>query len=149
MDRYYKVAQFLFQQLIDDPNVNTVAFGNLDNVDLNKKTIYPLAYLNVLSAPMNTSYVDTFTFEVAVLDQRDISNSPIIDKFNGNDNLQDNLNICHAILSKLVKYLRENHNEDGIELESVTAATPILQPTVNLLDGWLLNMTLKIENIQC
>ncbi len=149
MNSYLTVGQFLYERLINNPNVNTVAFGNLDSVDLNKKTIYPLAYLNVLSAPMNSSFVDTFIFEVAVLDQRDVSNSQIVDKFNGNDNLQDNLNICYAILSDLVKQLRDYHNDEGIELESVTAAEPVEQPTVNLLDGWRLSLTLKIKNIQC
>lgn len=148
MNQFYLTVDLLRDRLEGNENVNTVVFGRTEDRDLYKKSIYPLVHINPTSAPMNSTQVSYFSFEIAALDQRDISKAPITDKFEGNDNLQDNLNITYTILNDLVTWLKLNNNSNYIELESVSDAAPILFNDYNLLDGWLITVTLKIPNNQ-
>jgi hypothetical protein len=148
MNAFYLVVDFLRSRLEDNPNNNTVVFGRTEDKDLYKKSIYPLTHINPVSAPMSSSQVSYFSFEIACLDQRDISKSVATDKFEGNDNLQDNLNITYTILNDLVNYIRLQNNNYNIEIEDVSEANPILFSDFNLLDGWFITLTLKIPNNQ-
>ena len=148
MNQFYLTVDLLRDRLEGNENVNTVVFGRTEDRDLYKKSIYPLVHINPTSAQMNSTQVSYFSFEIAALDQRDISKEPITDKFEGNDNLQDNLNITYTILNDLVTWLKLNNNSNYIELESVSDASPIVFKDYNLLDGWLITVTLKIPNNQ-
>lgn len=148
MNQFYLTVDLLRDRLEGNENVNTVVFGRTEDRDLYKKSIYPLVHINPTSAPMNSTQVSYFSFEIAALDQRDISKEPITDKFEGNDNLQDNLNITYTILNDLVTWLKLNNNSNYIELETVSDASPIVFKDYNLLDGWLITVTLKIPNNQ-
>ena len=148
MNAFYLVVDFLRSRLEDNPNNNTVVFGRTEDKDLYKKSIYPLTHINPVSAPMSSSQVSYFSFEIACLDQRDISKSVATDKFEGNDNLQDNLNITYTILNDLVNYIRLQNNNYNIEIESISDASPIIFNDYNLLDGWFISITLKIPNNQ-
>ena len=148
MNQFYLVVDLIKERLINNVNCNTVVFGATDDKDLYKKSIYPLAHINPTSAPMNSSQVSYFTFEIACLDQRDISKAPVTDKFDGNDNIQDNLNITYTILNDLVTWLRLQNNDYGVELDSVGDASPIIFKDHNTLDGWFVTLTLKIKNNQ-
>lgn len=148
MNAFYLVVDFLRNRLESNPNNNTVVFGRTEDKDLYKKSIYPLTHINPVSAPMSSSQVSYFSFEIACLDQRDISKSIATDKFEGNDNLQDNLNITYTILNDLVNYIRLQNNNYSIEIESVSDASPIIFNDYNLLDGWFITITLKIPNSQ-
>ena len=135
-----------------NPYVKTVLFGVSEEKDLYKKSIYPIAHIVPVSAPMGTikmrtNAVNMFAFEVAVLDKRDISNSSPIDKFDGNDNLQDNLNITYAILNDLISYLKQVENDMNIVLTEVNDFSPVLFKDFNLLDGWVCRFVLMVPVI--
>lgn len=148
MNQFYLAVDLIKERLQSNPNCNTVVFGKTEDKDLYKKSIYPLAHINPVSAPMGSSQVSSFTFEIACLDQRDISKSSILNKFDGNDNIQDNLNITFTILNDLVTWLRLQNNNDMIELTNVTDASPIIFKEHNILDGWYITITLQIRNNQ-
>lgn len=147
MNQFYLTIDLLKQRLLNNVNVNTVIEARDGDKDLYKKNIYPLAVVNPTSADFSNSRVTFFTFEVAVLDQRDISKEPG-DKYNGNDNYVDNLNITSAIINDLVNYLRLQNNDDLIELVSVTDANKVEMSGYNLLDGWFITLKLSVPNIQ-
>jgi hypothetical protein len=135
-----------------NPYVKTVLFGVSEEKDLYKKSIYPIAHIVPVSAPlgtvkMRTNAVNMFAFEVAVLDQRDISNSSPLNKFDGNDNLQDNLNITYAILNDLISYLKQVENDMNIVLSEVNDFSPVLFKDFNLLDGWVCRFVLMVPVI--
>lgn len=151
MNSFYEITEYLRKKIENIKEVNTLKFSSQDQSDLNKKDIFPLVYINPMSAPStrNTSVV-AFTFEIAALDQRDQSNLVnLTDKFTGNDNLIDNLNITHAILNKLYIELESDLDDSGIEIENISSMTPIFTQQVNLLDGWFFTITLKMKNTQC
>lgn len=145
MNQFYLVVDLLKSRLADNADVNTTVFGVSEDKDLYKKNIYPLVHIQPVSAEAG-SRVSTFTFDIAALDQRDLSKQPITDKFIGNDDLQDNLNVTYAILNDLVSWLSRQNNDNLIELTNTGSFQPILFKDYNLLDGWVVQITLQIPN---
>lgn len=145
MNSYYLLINFLKDQLLNDPDVNTVIHGLASDVDLEKKNIYPLAHIEVLRAgfPQGLVRVD---FKVTVLDQRMVSKTVATDKFRKNDNEIDNLNTCLAVLNKLVFYLKNQNNTDNIEMINEPEAEPLLFEFGNTLDGWSMEFNLIATN---
>jgi hypothetical protein len=47
MTQVYDILESLKDKLEANPNVFTVRFGDLDEIDLNKTEIYPLAHLDI------------------------------------------------------------------------------------------------------
>lgn len=144
---FYLALEFIKTRLIENPLVNTCIFGRTDEKDLYSKNIYPLVHINPRSAGFNGA-VSIFKFEVAVLDQRDLSKNFIdYDKFY-DSNIQDNLNLCYSILNDLVLHLKSQNNSDIIELLSVSDAMPVLYKDNNILDGWFVEVAIMIPNNQ-
>lgn len=145
MNQFYQAVDLLKSRLSGNPNVNTVLFGRTDDKDLYKKNIYPIAHIIPTSANVTTRTC-TFSFEVAALDQRDISKEVVTNKFLSNDDLQDNLNVTYAILNDLVSWLTSQNNDYFIEMTDSTGFDPILFKDYNLLDGWVSTITLTMPN---
>ena len=148
MNQFYLTIDLLRDRLSSNVNVNTVIVAKKGDEDLYKKNIYPLAVINPTTADFTNSKVTFFTFEIAALDQRDVSKSAPLNKFDGNDNYIDNLNITSTIINDLVNYLRLQNNEDLIELVSVTDANRVENSDFNLLDGFFITIKLSIPNTQ-
>ena len=143
MNQYYKCLNFLRDNLKDAPFVNTITQGT-DIIDNVKKNIFPLAHISILNSVVGQDV--TMTFEVAVLDIRNVSKIKSDDKFVGNDNEIDNLNTCHAILNYMITKMQLKRNADDIEVETISELSPILMEFTNMLDGWKCNITLSIPN---
>ena len=54
MKGFYNVTKELKTALAAEPFVNTVTFGSLDDVDLNKQTIFPLSHIIVNNTTVGT-----------------------------------------------------------------------------------------------
>jgi hypothetical protein len=145
MNQFYLAVELLRNRLSANYDVNTTLFGRTEDKDLYKKNIYPIAHIVPVSAE-STSRVSTFTFDVAALDQRDLSKQEITDKFLSNDDLQDNLNVTYSILNDLVSWLQRQNNDQNIELSAVGTFQPVLFKDYNLLDGWVVQITLQVPN---
>lgn len=145
MREFYKVVDYLKTTLEEDINVHTITHGLRSMTDINKKNIFPLVHLQVLSSTPNNGSV-SFTFEVAVVDLRNISKQLVTDKFLSNDNELDNLNTCHAILNRLITKLINQNNEYNIQLATAPTMQPIIFEESNLLDGWRVDLELLIPN---
>lgn len=147
MREFYKVVDYLKTTLSNDINVHTITHGLKSMTDIDKKNIFPLVHLQVTSSTVDAGYCN-FTFEVAVVDIRNISKQPVTDKFLSNDNELDNLNTCHAVLNRLVSALRNKNNDDAIQLVNAPVLQPIIFEEGNLLDGWRTDLELIIPNIE-
>lgn len=145
MREFYKVVDYLKTTLEADVNVHTITHGLRSMIDIDKKNIFPLVHLQVTSSSVDASNV-TFTFEIAVVDLRNISKVPVTNKFLSNDNELDNLNTCHAVLNRLVSLLRNTNNEFSIDLGNAPTLQPIIFEDSNLLDGWRTDLELIIPN---
>jgi hypothetical protein len=147
-NNFYKAVELIRSRLENNPLVNTVIFAKTNEKDLYKKQIYPIAHIVPTSSPFSTKQVTEHTFEIGVMAQRDIPSVKKNTKFEGDDNVIDNLNTCYAILTDLVNYLynRNVNLDDRIELVSVSDFTPLLFTDFNILDGWVISITLMIPN---
>ena len=127
--------------------MHTIVHGLRSGMDINKKNIFPLVHLQVTNSQADNQYI-SFTFEVAVLDIRNISKQIVTDKFLKNDNELDNLNTTHAVLNRLITKLRLHNNDYKIQLNNVPTLTPIIFEEMNLLDGWRTELELIIPNTE-
>ncbi|QLG46047.1 hypothetical protein [Costertonia aggregata] len=145
MRNYYEVLRLLKQKLEADPLVNTVTQGDITEIDLNKKNIYPLAHIQTGTAIIGLSTI-TFNMTLFALDVRDFSNEPVTDKFNGNDNEIDNLNsmlaVCNRFFKSIVKL------EDDFTITDNPNCEPLYEQQENLLDGWAMTFEIEIPNTE-
>ena len=102
MTEYYDILNIIKTELEAIPMVTTVTQGAIDDVDLNKQTLFPLAHIITNSA---TPTLNTMTFNLSVIamDIVDISKDETTDIFNGNDNELDVLNTQLAVLNRLYR----------------------------------------------
>jgi predicted glycosyltransferase len=146
MNNFYKIIELVRARLADNPMVNTLIFARVEEKDLYKKNLYPLAHIIPQASPWTTQQVNQVSLQIRVVEQRDINKMHTDTKFEGNDNVLDNLNVCHTIINDLLTYLSLQNNDDYIELISVSNLEPILFSDSNILDGWGVTITLSIPN---
>jgi hypothetical protein len=146
MNTFYQAVELLKSRLENNPLVNTVVFARTEEKDLYKKNIFPIAHINPRPSNWVNNQVNLFTFEVGVFEQRNIVKDPIETKFEGNDNQLDNMNTTYQVINDLVSYLERQDNEYQIEVESVSAINPVIFKDFNLLDGWVVTITLSAPN---
>ena len=145
MIEFYNVVAYLKELLESNPLVHTITHGTPDLIDIDKKNIYPLAHLNVVSSSVQPGVV-VFSFEVTILDIRNVSKVQVQDKFLGNDNELDNLNTCHAIMNYVITKMKLQNNDYNIELINEPQLEPMLLKFSNQLDGWRSTFELAIAN---
>ena len=145
MNSFYKVVEFLKSHFENDIFVHTITHGVIEDIDVDKKNIFPLVHFQVTSAQIVEGLI-VFTFQIHILDIRNISKKPITDKFLKNDNELDNLNTCFAITNKFLTKLRLQRNDDDIELYASSIPTSVEFQFTNLLDGWVFDVQLSIPN---
>lgn len=144
MNSYYKAANILKSIIEDSKMVNTIIHGGTGELDTYKKAISPIAHINPIGRDFSSSQQNTYIFEIAVLDQRNISKFSEEDRFEGNDNEIDNLNLTDYVINYVVSKLRNQRT--GLELINTSTATPLILKHTNLLDGWLIQITVAVEN---
>ena len=105
MTQVYDLLDKIKDELRADNHINSVSFGDITQVNLNKTDIFPLAHLNISNAVIDSQSI-TFTLQILCADIVDYTKeeySP--DDFYGVDNLQDVLNtqlqVMNLIFSKL------------------------------------------------
>lgn len=147
MRAVYQVLDKMKDKLRQSPNIQTVSFGDLFDIDLNKTDIYPIAHIGL----GNTSILE-HKLEVGInlmlLDMVDDNrNSTTIDEFYSNDNLQDVLNTLLAEANILVSDLRRGSGYDELfQVEANVSAQPFLDRFENQLAGWSVDIVVSFPN---
>ena len=146
MKGFYNLTNKLKDTLAAEPFVNTVTFGSLDDVDLNKLTIFPLAHVIVNNTTIGTQ---TLVCNVTILamDIVDISKDVVTDAYVGNDNEQDVLNTQLALLTRVVNLLqRGSLYEELYQVEGDVNCEPFVDRFENKLAGWAATFDVTIQN---
>lgn len=142
---FYLVTEFIEASLLEDDNVNSVTYGDISRINLNKQDIYPISHINVLNAiPQENQIV--FTISVISMDLVDMSKSATSDIFTRNDNEQDVLNTQCAVLTKLVSKIRRDRRLDDFELIGDPTLEPFTDRFDNEVAGWVLTFDIAIRN---
>ena len=146
MKGFYNVTDKLKEALLAEPFVNTVTFGSLDDVDLNKQTIFPLSHIIVNNTTVGTK---TLTFNISILsmDIVDISKDEVEDIFVGNDNEQDVLNTQLALQTRVINILqRGDLYTDLYQIEGDVNCEPFVDRFENKLAGWAATFDVVVQN---
>ena len=146
MKGFYNVTDKLKDTLLAEPFVNTVTFGSIDDVDLNKQTIFPLSHITVNNTTVGSK---TLTFNISILsmDIVDISKDEVTDIFVGNDNEQDVLNTQLGVLDRLMSLLqRGDLYSDKYQVEADVTCEPFTDRFENKLAGWVATFDVQIQN---
>jgi hypothetical protein len=143
----YKVLDKIKDKLRQSPNIQTVSFGDIMEVDLNKTTMYPLAHIGMgeVSFQEHTLQVNLNLLLLDIVDDnRDPSTQ---DEFYGNTNLQDILNTLLAEANILVSDLkRGNSFTELYQIETDIVARPFLDRFENQLAGWGMDLIIILPN---
>ncbi len=146
MKGFYNVTEQLKDTLIAEPFVNTVTFGSLDDVDLSKQSIFPLAHLIVNSTSVSTKTL-RFNISILAMDIVDISKEKTDDIFLGNDNEQDVFNTQLALIARIVNKLqRGDLYTDLYQVEGEVSCEPFVDRFENKLAGWVATFDILVQN---
>ena len=107
MQGFYNLSNKIRETLQLDAFVNTVPYGDIFEVDLNKQTIFPLSHVMISGATMQSN---VWSFQVSVLCMDIVDESKefpegIPEDFRGTSNEQDVLNTQMAVANRLLELL--------------------------------------------
>lgn len=146
MKGFYNITDKIKDSLNAEPFVNTVTYGSLDDVDLNKQTIFPLSHLIVNNCTVGTNTL-TFNISILAMDVVDESKEEVTDDFIGNDNEQDVLNTQLAVINRVVALLqRGDLYSDKYQVEGTVNCEPFVDRFENKLAGWAATFDVLVQN---
>ncbi len=146
MKGFYNLTTKIKETLGAEPFVNTVSFGNLDDVDLNKQNIYPLSHIIVNNSTIQGPVV-LFNISVLCMDIVDISKKAVTDIFVGNDNEQDVLNTQLNVIARLSGLLKRGSLYDDLyQLDGDVNCEPFVDNFENKLAGWTATFNVLVQN---
>lgn len=147
MNNIFKLTDAIKDELQGNALINQVTFGDLFEVDLLKKNIFPLAHVGMASARIGegVAYVD---LSILFLDIVDEQKQEQTDQFYGNDNEHFVLNSMFAAATKTVQELmRGDLYRDGFQLEQDDVSLEFFSERFeDKLAGVGLDMTIAIRN---
>ena len=143
---FYLVVEAIKDELMNNPSIKSVTFGDMSEIDLQKQTIFPLAHI-IIDNVANVGKTMQFSFTVLTMEQVDSSKTYVNDIFLGNDNTHDILNTQLTVSNRLVTRLREGQMyADGYQLVGDASSEPFFDRFENVLAGWATTFTLEIFN---
>lgn len=146
MKQVYDITTKIKDQLESEPFINTVTFGSLNDVDLDKQSIFPLGHLTINSTSVATS-VFRFNMSILVMDIVDISKEETTDVFTGNDNEQDVLNTTLAVMTRVLNIMQKGDlYSQKYQIEDVVSCEPFVDRFENKLAGWAATFDVVVQN---
>ena len=146
MKGFYNVLETIKTELLGSPFCNTVTYGDIRDVDLAKKTAFPLSHFIVDSAQYGENII-TFSINLLCMDLVDISKEDTADQFTGNDNEQDVLNTQLQVVVKLLDELKLGTLYTNLyQLTNDPSIEPFTKRFDNLMAGWAVNLVIEVQN---
>ena len=129
---------------------NTVTFGNISDVDIDKTTIFPLAHFLTPSVSFNGS-TNEFEVRILFLDIVDKDNK-FENSFQGNNDIHDILNTQLVAANYISNSIRRGAlSNSGYQVTGDPSAEMIIDQYENLLAGWgvTFSVVAKSEDTTC
>lgn len=143
---FYNLTDKLKEELIKDPFVNTVTYGNIFEVDLNKQTIFPLSHF-IVNNVVDRGQTLLFNISLLCMDLVDESKDDITDNFLGNDNEQDVLNTQLAVANRIGAMLKRGDlYRTKYQLDGDVSLEPFVDRFDNKVAGWTATFNVVIPN---
>lgn len=149
MTTIYDIIEKVKTNLRNNPIVNTVTFGDISQVDLNKTTMFPLSHFLLGEAQM-TEHTIRLTLSFLFIDVVDYSKD-----FNSDDegNRQDDTNLVDVyntqlqIANELIsEFRRGDLYREGFQIVGEPICEPFKDRFENDLAGWSVDLQLDISN---
>lgn len=146
MKGFYNVTNKIKESLDAEPFVNTISFGNIDDIDLGKQTLFPLSHVIVNNCTLGERTLN-FNISILAMDIVDESKDATTDLYIGNDNEQDVLNTQLAILNRVTSLLKRGDiYTEKYQLEGDVVCEPFVDRFENKLAGWTATFNVTVEN---
>lgn len=147
MTHVYDILDIIKNELLANPSVNTVTYGDLSEVDLDKTTIFPLSHMLIDSANYKERTV-VFNINLLCADIVDYNTKKANHElFYGNDNLQDVMNTQFQVINSLImKLMRGDLFEMNYQVTTQPTAEPFKERFGNELAGWGVNISIEVPN---
>lgn len=143
---FYLLTEAIKNELLNDPNVNTVTFGDITDIDLSKQSIFPLTHI-MLNTVTNSDNILIYNISVFAMDVVDNSKSETQELFVGNDNEQDILNSMLSVLNKLAAKLRKGTlYKEKYQLDADVVFEPFVERFENSLAGFVGTFDIMLTN---
>tara|TARA_B110000908_G_scaffold148651_1_gene181297 strand:+ start:376 stop:846 length:471 start_codon:yes stop_codon:yes gene_type:complete len=143
---FYQLTETIKTALLEDKDINSVTTGDITEVNLNKQDIFPLGHI-IINNVIDEEQVLRFNISILACDIVNQSKEFTVDRFTGNDNVQDILNTQLAVLNKLIQRLRMgNLHTEMYQLEGNPSLQPFYDRFENQLAGWTATMDIMIYN---
>ena len=143
---FFQLTETIKEELLKDVNINTVTTGDITDVNLNKQDIFPLGHI-IIESVIDEEQVLRFNMTILACDIVNQSKDLTVDRFTGNNNMQDILNTQLAVLNRLTQRLRMGTlYTDMYQLEGAPVLTPFYDRFENQLAGWSASITVLIYN---
>jgi hypothetical protein len=147
MKHVYDILDVLRDELRSNPSVNTVSYGDITDLDLDKTTMFPLSHLLIDSASYGERTI-TFRIKVLCADIVDYNQSENqYDEFYGNDNLHDVMNTQFQVINSLImKLMRGDLFNSKFQVTTTPVAEPFKEKYGNVLAGWTTDIEIEVPN---
>ena len=147
MKHVYDILDVLRDELRSNPSVNTVSYGDITDLDLDKTTMFPLSHLLIDSASYGERTI-TFRIKVLCADIVDYNQSENqFDEFYGNDNLHDVMNTQFQVINSLImKLMRGDLFKSKFQVTTTPVAEPFKEKYGNVLAGWTTDIEIEVPN---
>lgn len=149
MTGIYDIIEKVKTHLREHPIVNSVTFGDISEIDLNKTTMFPLAHFLLQESTIQTNVMQvnlSFLFLDITSNSKEFNSDDLGNRETG-DNLVDVYNTQLQIANDLVSELRRGDlYKDRFQLEGDPVCTPFADRFEHELAGWSLDLTINIPN---
>ena len=143
---FYQLTETIKNNLLSDVNCKTVTTGNLDDINLDKQDIFPLAHL-IINNVSQEDGVLRFSISILNMDIVDFNKEETTDLFTGNNNLQDILNTQLSVSNKLIQVLRgRTLHQEKYQFDGNASLEPFYDRFENELAGWTSTFDILIYN---
>lgn len=147
------VIEYLKGVFESNPAVKTIAHGVSNDIDLEKKNMYPLVHIQWQNMELDGQGIN-YTFDIHVLRLRDQTKAINNVVWQANQSEINNYSICSDIAIKAITTLRNTNNDitmpDGfintLELVSTTSPEAVTLEYMNMLDGVNFQLTVQVNN---
>lgn len=120
MNNIFKLTDKIKEELEGNAIVNSVSFGDLFDLELEKQDLYPMAHVGMTTARMGQGVLEV-DMSILFLDVVDEVKTEQTDKFYGNDNEHYVINNMLSAATKTVQELmRGDLYADGFQVEQDT-----------------------------
>ena len=145
---YFKLINGIKDTLRTDARVLTITEGYVDRVDEYRQNIPIMAHIIVDGGTVEEN-LNVYGVEVMVLDIVTENNNITVEKFLGNDNLQEVYNNTDNIIRRFFMLMRRNAIGESIYIDGQPTFDKVLDTeTQNRLAGWDLTFNIGVPSTE-